>query len=596
MSMRVKERIKIFLILSLSFVLLMLFAMNQAFALPQIETIIAGSVDYLEDGATLTINASDKAIVNYSSFDIAEGESVIVNLPDSSSEFLNRVTSGVGTSILGSLYCNGIILLVNEAGLYFGPSANIDVAGLVASTRDITNSDFLSSNYVFSRLSKEQLDTLLVNEGTINIREGGFGVFIAGAVENTSTGTIIAPLGTIAIGAAEMVTLNMAGEGLISIAINKEQAKAVFDRHGAVVTKQVNNTGTISAPGGTVLIKAEALADIFELAINLDGYVLAENFNGQGGFIKIETSGKIAGSLTASKAVELKASTLNIISNSALTYIYKPGDINLTSSALQDNGFITLLGAGISVTYLKEQDISLEATGAINTAEGVVIQANSVKLIANTFGTASAPVHIDANNTYIQRLTGNIDILESLGLGSTVMLRGPPDGFGAIIYSHDTNLILDAQKVTLVGTDPTYLYGNITFTNFECTVPGKTIYFEAGYTYTFNGTTLIEGMLGFDNTVKLYSSEAGTPWYINIASEAYHISSVGVGDSYNMGVNPVYAKPKYDVGGNTGWMHNDSHDIDSWTDLSSIGVDTWLMSDTYYLIANLSSSTPDLAE
>ncbi|MBM3244840.1 MAG: filamentous hemagglutinin N-terminal domain-containing protein, partial [Candidatus Omnitrophica bacterium] len=236
------------------FVALVFIPTSQSFALPQIEEVVSGSVDFVNTGSTLTINATDKAIVNYSSFDIAQGESVIVNLPNASSEFLNRVTSGIGTSILGSLTCNGIILLVNEAGIYFGPTANIDVAGLVASTRDITNSDFLSSNYVFSRLSKEQLDTLLLNEGNIHIREGGFGVFIAGSVENS--GTIIAPLGTIAIGAAEMVTLNMAGEGLISIAINKEQAEAVFTRHGAIVTKQVNNTGTISAPGGSVLIKA----------------------------------------------------------------------------------------------------------------------------------------------------------------------------------------------------------------------------------------------------------------------------------------------------------------------------------------------------
>ncbi len=204
MSTKTKENLKTILILGLSFALLFLFAMKQALALPVIDQVINGSVDVVNTGNTLTINATDKAIVNYSSFNINEGETVTFNMPNSAAEILNRVTGNSASSILGNLFSNGIVLLVNENGIYFGPNSVVDVQGLVASTRDITNSDFLSSNHIFARLSKEQMDTLLINKGAINIREGGFGVFIAGAIENSST--IIAPLGTICMAGAEALS------------------------------------------------------------------------------------------------------------------------------------------------------------------------------------------------------------------------------------------------------------------------------------------------------------------------------------------------------------------------------------------------------
>jgi len=42
---------------------------------------------------------------------------------------------------------------------------------------------------------------------------------------------------------------------------------------------------------------------------------------------------------------------------------------------------------------------------------------------------------------------GPIELLESFGIGSSIMVRGPPEaGFGAIIYNKDTNLTLEAQN------------------------------------------------------------------------------------------------------------------------------------------------------
>ncbi|MFH1772056.1 MAG: hypothetical protein ABH872_04495, partial [Candidatus Omnitrophota bacterium] len=77
-----------------------------------------------------------------------------------------------------------MFILVNASGVYIGAGATVDAQGLILSTRDLNNQDFLDGNMVFKKLTDEQLDILLLNEGKLNIKEGGFGVLIAGAIEN----------------------------------------------------------------------------------------------------------------------------------------------------------------------------------------------------------------------------------------------------------------------------------------------------------------------------------------------------------------------------------------------------------------------------
>ena len=76
----VKNKMTKKIILTIGFILLFLSALSTAWALPEIDSVISGNVDFVNVGNTLTINATDKAIVNYKSFNIAENESVVFNL------------------------------------------------------------------------------------------------------------------------------------------------------------------------------------------------------------------------------------------------------------------------------------------------------------------------------------------------------------------------------------------------------------------------------------------------------------------------------------------------------------------------------------
>lgn len=86
--------------------------------MPEIEQVVSGNEEIVNiHSIALQITAADKTIVNYKSFDIAQNESVIINLPNVSNEILNRVLGDNASKILGNLTCNGIVILVNQVNI-----------------------------------------------------------------------------------------------------------------------------------------------------------------------------------------------------------------------------------------------------------------------------------------------------------------------------------------------------------------------------------------------------------------------------------------------------------------------------------------------
>ena len=120
-------------------------------ALPDGEQVTHGNVTFARSANQLTVTqASDKAIVNYTSFNIGSPEMVAFNQPGPSAAILNRVTGTMSSEIAGSLFANGNVYLVNPNGILFTSSAQINVGGLVASGLPMANDDFLAGRLFFS--------------------------------------------------------------------------------------------------------------------------------------------------------------------------------------------------------------------------------------------------------------------------------------------------------------------------------------------------------------------------------------------------------------------------------------------------------------
>ncbi len=241
-------------------------------ALPQDGVVVAGAASIAQTGAaSLAINQSSMAaVIDWQSFDIGAHETVEVFQPSSMASLLNRVVGGGGASqILGTLQAQGRLTLVNPAGITIGNSARIDVAGLVASTANMSNQDFMLGRGDFSIAGHS--NARIVNAGEISIRDGGLAALVAPGVENS--GTINARLGRVQLAAGETFTLDMYGDDLIHIGVSDAML-------GSIV-----NSGRISADGGVIEITARSGAAAVNSLINMGGVVEARSVGVENGTV-----------------------------------------------------------------------------------------------------------------------------------------------------------------------------------------------------------------------------------------------------------------------------------------------------------------------
>jgi filamentous hemagglutinin family protein len=94
-----------------------------------------GSAGATFAGTTATITqGTNKAILNWASFNIANGYTVNFVQPSATAEILNNIWSGNPSVIAGQMNANGQVYLYNQNGIVFDKGAQINVAGLTAST------------------------------------------------------------------------------------------------------------------------------------------------------------------------------------------------------------------------------------------------------------------------------------------------------------------------------------------------------------------------------------------------------------------------------------------------------------------------------
>ena len=124
-----------------------------ALGLPGDGTVVSGQATVSRPAPSVMriSQTTDKAILNWGSFNIGRGETVTFAQPGSRSVVLNRVTGGDPTTIYGRLSANGRVFVTNPQGIFIGPSGVIETAGFMGSTLNITNDRFLSGDYRFQQ-------------------------------------------------------------------------------------------------------------------------------------------------------------------------------------------------------------------------------------------------------------------------------------------------------------------------------------------------------------------------------------------------------------------------------------------------------------
>ncbi|MBF8272830.1 MAG: putative Filamentous hemagglutinin family N-terminal domain protein, partial [Magnetococcales bacterium] len=237
--------------------------------MPQEGQVTAGSASIREsNGQRMDISqTSDRAILDWNSFNIGQGESVHFQQPSTSSIILNRIHGQDPSQIYGSLTANGNVGLINRNGILFHKGSQVDVGGLVATTSWIGTEDFMSGNDRF-QATAHLGDASVINRGIIHVRDGGMVVLAGPKVENS--GVIQARLGSVTLAAGEAFSVDFNGDGLLSFAMTPEDSKQLKQQ------LSVNNQGKILADGGQVRLTTAAAGDVVDRVVHMGGEVEAK--------------------------------------------------------------------------------------------------------------------------------------------------------------------------------------------------------------------------------------------------------------------------------------------------------------------------------
>jgi filamentous hemagglutinin family protein len=291
--------------------------------------------------------SSQSAIINWQQFNIGAGQYVRFMQPSTSSVVLNRVIGGSPTSIFGSLSANGQVFLVNTNGVFFGKGATLDAQGFLASSLDITDSDFLAHNYQFNKAGSSNTDAqcptgtpCVVNDGTITAHRGGYVVLAGDYSEND--GVISAQSGHVILASGAKSTLTLNGNSLVSYVVNSATLSSLAG---------VDNAGRLDADGGTVIMTADVANALKATVVNNTGLIEARSISqGHGGIYLTAQGGNLvnAGTLDADGMAAGNAGGNVVLKGSALTNLTNSSKISALGQGA-DGGHVELSGNVLNV-------------------------------------------------------------------------------------------------------------------------------------------------------------------------------------------------------------------------------------------------------
>ncbi len=248
---------------------LLAFSIHNAAANPLGGSVVNGQASFNSIGNTLTVTNTPGTIIHWNDFSIQQNEITRFAQQSASSAVLNRVITNNPSLILGSLQSNGRVFLVNPSGIVFGAGSTVDVAGLVATSLNLSDADFQTGRMNFSQVPGAQA---VSNAGNISAQQGGEIYLIAPNVDNS--GVITAPNGEILLAAGNSIELVNSLDPNLRVNITAPAGDATnvgqlvasagnLGLFGAVV----RNTGTVSADsailqGGKIVFRSSQRTDI----------------------------------------------------------------------------------------------------------------------------------------------------------------------------------------------------------------------------------------------------------------------------------------------------------------------------------------------
>lgn len=318
--------------------------------LPTGGTVAAGTatITTASTAGTAVLNVdqtSQRAVIDWNTFNLGSGAQVNFEQPNSHSATLNEVLDSNPSQIFGEITGNGQIFLVNPNGVYFGASASVNVGSLAATTNSIGNAAFMAGNITFTR---NGATGSVVNEGQLGAGIGGYVALLAPQVRNS--GVIVAHLGTVALASGESITLNFDDNHLAGITVKPSAIAALVENKGAVL-----------APGGLIILSAQAADHLLGGVVQNSGDLEATGLATKGGRIVLEASDSAenSGTIDANAGAGSPA-----------------GSVTIGAPAIQNSGTISAAAppAATSLPAAPIKALALAAGGHIALNANIIVQ------------------------------------------------------------------------------------------------------------------------------------------------------------------------------------------------------------------------------
>ncbi|WP_114240234.1 MBG domain-containing protein [Dyella sp. C9] len=407
--------------------------------LPAGGQVTSGSGRITQSSNTTTISQQSQHLsLSWQSFNVGAAATVDFQQPNASSIAVNRIADVNGSQIYGHLDANGQVYLINPYGVLFGPGAQVNAGGLVASTLNVADAALNSNTMSFSGSGAGKV----VNQGQLAAAPGGYVALLAGQVSNQ--GVIRAQLGTVVLAGGSAATLSFSGDQLVGVQVDQGALDALAENRNLIV-----------ADGGRVVMTAGAQDSLLASAVNNTGSVEAQTVQDHAGSISLLGGAQagtvnVDGTLDASAPaggngghIETSASQVSVANDAVITskatygqngsWLIDPQDFTIAASGGDITGKTLSSELGSNNVTIESSSGSVSGSGNINVNDAVGWNTNTLTITA-------------ANNININA------VMTAGGNAGLVMNTATANGTDTGVAGGTVNVALGSGRVDFTGS------------------------------------------------------------------------------------------------------------------------------------------------
>jgi filamentous hemagglutinin family protein len=458
--------------------------------------VVAGGAAISQTARDTAINqTTQRAAINWQSFNVGSQQGVTFNQPSPGAMALNRVVGPDPSQIAGRITANGQIVLVNQAGVTFYQGSQVNAQSLIVTTANISNKNFMAGNMTFDR--SRNPNASVTNDGEITVAGAGLAALVAPRVANS--GTINARLGHVVLAGAKTATLDLYGDGLLALDVSNQVTQAPVGPNGKQVTALVTNTGVIRADGGTVQLTAAAADGVLRNLVNAGGTIAAHSVGAQTGTVTIAGMG---GSVSVTGLVSVSGRAPDTMGGQVA--VNATGNVTLASTA-RINASGRAGGGAVAIGTTLQRASGGPGTPSAMTAANVDVRPGArITASATRSGNGGRVTVLSGQTT---RMDGTIvsrggpqagdgGFVEisgaNLGLTGAVDVLGPAGLRGTILLDPTDLAIVASTGTTTSSVDGEFSGGTLAFTAPDGTPLPSTVSAATLNSFGANGDVIVQ--------------------------------------------------------------------------------------------------------